>query len=127
MARPSPRSEEHPRTVVVFDQRGTGASRAAMGDASALTVAGAVADLDALRAALGLQHLGLIGHSWGAMLSLACAAAYASESIAPHECPISPRCCRPSAARSASRSATAPATVRALASPIAARDAPVPR
>ncbi len=65
------------RTVVVFDQRGTGASRAAMGDASALTVAGAVADLDALRAALGLQHLGLIGHSWGAMLSLAYAAAHA--------------------------------------------------
>jgi proline iminopeptidase len=64
------------RTIVVLDQRGTGVSRAAMGDGSALTVAGAVADLDALRGVLGLHRLALLGHSWGAMLSMAYAAAH---------------------------------------------------
>jgi proline iminopeptidase len=64
------------RTVVVLDQRGTGTSREALGDGSALTVAGAVADLDGLREALGLRRLSLLGHSWGAMLSMAYAAAH---------------------------------------------------
>ena len=64
------------RTVVVLDQRGTGTSREAFGDGSALTVAGAVADLDGLREALGLRRLSLLGHSWGAMLSMAYAAAH---------------------------------------------------
>jgi len=66
----------HERTIVVLDQRGTGTSRDAIGDGSQLTVAGAIADLDALRAALGLTHLSLLGHSWGAMLSMAYAAAH---------------------------------------------------
>jgi proline iminopeptidase len=64
------------RTIVVFDQRGTGTSRDALGDGSQLTVAGAIADLDGLREALGLQRLSLLGHSWGAMLSMAYAAAH---------------------------------------------------
>ena len=64
------------RTIVVLDQRGTGTSREAIGDGSQLTVDGAVADLDALRAELGLAHLSLLGHSWGAMLSMAYAAAH---------------------------------------------------
>jgi proline iminopeptidase len=64
------------RTIVVLDQRGTGTSRDALGDGSQLTVAGAVADLDALRSALGLTRLSLLGHSWGAMLSMAYAAAH---------------------------------------------------
>lgn len=64
------------RTIVVLDQRGTGMSREAMGDGSGLTVAGAVADLDGLRDALGLRRLSLLGHSWGAMLSMAYAAAH---------------------------------------------------
>lgn len=64
------------RTVVVLDQRGTGTSRDAMGDGSALTVAGGVGDLEGLRVALGLQRLSLLGHSWGAMLSMAYAAAH---------------------------------------------------
>ncbi len=64
------------RTIVVLDQRGTGASRAAFGDGSQVTVAGAVADLESLRAALGQTRLSLLGHSWGAMLSMAYAAAH---------------------------------------------------
>lgn len=64
------------RTIVVLDQRGTGSSRDAIGDGSQLTVAGAVADLEGLRTELGLRRLSLIGHSWGAMLSMAYAAAY---------------------------------------------------
>ena len=64
------------RTIVVLDQRGTGASRDALGDGSQLTVVGAVADLDGLRSELGLRRLSLLGHSWGAMLSMAYAAAY---------------------------------------------------
>jgi proline iminopeptidase len=66
------------RTVIVLDQRGTGASRTAFGDGSQATVAGAVADLDGLRAAVGQQRLSLLGHSWGAMLSMAYAAAHAN-------------------------------------------------
>jgi pimeloyl-ACP methyl ester carboxylesterase len=64
------------RTAIVFDQRGTGDSRAAFGDGSLVSVAGDVADVDALRVTLGLQKLGLVGHSWGAMLSMAYAAAH---------------------------------------------------
>jgi proline iminopeptidase len=64
------------RTVVVLDQRGTGASRAAFGDGSQVTVAGAVADLENLRTELGQRRLSLLGHSWGAMLSMAYAAAH---------------------------------------------------
>ena len=62
--------------TIVFDQRGTGASRDAYGDGSLVTVAGFVADLDALRSALGLGRLALVGHSWGAMLAMAYAAAH---------------------------------------------------
>ena len=64
------------RTIVVLDQRGTGTSRDAVGDGSQLTVAGAVADLEGLRTELDLRRLSLIGHSWGAMLSMAYAAAH---------------------------------------------------
>lgn len=64
------------RTILLLDQRGTGLSRDAVGDGSQLTVAGAVADLDALRLALGFNKLSLLGHSWGAMLSMAYAAGY---------------------------------------------------
>jgi proline iminopeptidase len=64
------------RTIVVLDQRGTGSSRDAFGDGSQVTVAGAVADLEGLRTELDLPRLSLIGHSWGAMLSMAYAAMY---------------------------------------------------
>jgi pimeloyl-ACP methyl ester carboxylesterase len=64
------------RTIVVLDQRGTGASRDAFGNGSQVTVAGAVADLESLRTELDQTKLSLLGHSWGAMLSMAYAAAY---------------------------------------------------
>jgi proline iminopeptidase len=64
------------RPIVVLDQRGTGTSRDAFGDGSQLTIAGAVADLENLRTELDLKRLSLLGHSWGAMLSMAYAAAH---------------------------------------------------
>jgi proline iminopeptidase len=62
--------------VILFHQRGTGASWDAAGDEAALTVAGFVADLEALRLALGRATLNLVGQSWGSMLSMAYAAAH---------------------------------------------------
>jgi proline iminopeptidase len=62
--------------VIVFHQRGTGASYEASLAPGALTVAGAVADLEALRRALGRETLHLVGQSWGSMLAMAFAAAH---------------------------------------------------
>jgi len=64
------------RRIVLFDQRGTGSSAPAIADRSRQTIAGAVADLDALREKLGEPKLALIGHSWGGMLAMAYAAAH---------------------------------------------------
>jgi len=64
------------RTELVFDQRGTGASRAAEADGAQMTLAGFIADLDDLRTQVGLERLALIGHSWGTMLAMAYAAAH---------------------------------------------------
>ncbi len=60
--------------VVVFHQRGTGLSYDAPASAADLTVAGAVADLEALRVALDRPALDLVGQSWGSMLAMAYAA-----------------------------------------------------
>lgn len=65
-------------TVVLMHQRGTGASWDAPQDPAALTVAGFVSDVDALRVALGLETAQLVGQSWGSMLSMAYAAAHRS-------------------------------------------------
>ncbi|MGR8007326.1 alpha/beta fold hydrolase [Streptomyces hypolithicus] len=55
-------------TVYRWDQRGCGRSdRAARGPYS---VAGSVADLDAVRRHFGLDTVTLLGHSWGARLAL---------------------------------------------------------
>lgn len=62
--------------VVVFHQRGTGLSYDAPASPDDLTIAGAVADLEALRIALGRATLDLVGQSWGSMLAMAYAAAY---------------------------------------------------
>ena len=62
--------------VVVLHQRGTGASYDAPASDADLTIAGAVADLDALRVALGRETLDLVGQSWGSMLAMAYAAAH---------------------------------------------------
>ena len=53
------------RRVVIYDQRGTGDSRALDGDFS---WAAHVEDLEQLRSALGADQLALFGHSWGGML-----------------------------------------------------------
>ena len=63
------------RRVVTYDQRGTGRS-APVGPGDSVTVADFVADLDALREALGVPQLDLLGHSWGGYLAQAYAAAH---------------------------------------------------
>lgn len=62
---------------VFLEQRGTGRSRsAAKMDASNLSLQLVIDDLEALRVDLKQERLNLIGHSWGAMLSMAYAAKY---------------------------------------------------
>lgn len=57
------------RTVVTFDQLGTGASELPPHDYE-WTVARAVADVDAVRRHLAAERVDLLGHSWGGMLAL---------------------------------------------------------
>ena len=61
------------RRVVFYDQRGTGRSGALRAGQSC-TLADQIADLDALRARLGIDRLDLLGHSWGGYLVMAYAA-----------------------------------------------------
>jgi proline iminopeptidase len=56
------------RTVVYYDQRGGGRSPVAREVPVGWTEQ--VADLEALRAAWGLERLPLVGYSWGALLAL---------------------------------------------------------
>lgn len=62
--------------AIVVEPRGTGASRAALGDGSDLTVAGSVADVDAVRAAAGAARLVILGHSFGGAVAQAYAASH---------------------------------------------------
>jgi len=62
--------------AIVIEPRGTGASRAALGDGAALTVAGSIADVDAVRAAAGIGRLTVLGHSFGGAVAQAYAAAH---------------------------------------------------
>jgi proline iminopeptidase len=64
--------------AVLIEPRGTGRSRGAMGDGAQLTVAGSVADLEALRSALGAARVTLLGHSFGGAVAQAYAAAHPS-------------------------------------------------
>lgn len=57
------------RTVVTFDQLGTGRSDTPPAD-YVWTVAGAVADVDAVRRHVGAERADLLGHSWGGLLAL---------------------------------------------------------
>ena len=59
---------------IAFEQRGTGRSRSHPFDPAALTLHGAVDDLEALRVRLQQDRLTLLGHSWGGMLAMAYAA-----------------------------------------------------
>jgi proline iminopeptidase len=61
------------RRVVMYDQRGTGASsKVKPGDPCGLQEQ--IDDLDALRAHLGVDKMDLLGHSWGGYLVMAYAA-----------------------------------------------------
>ena len=53
--------------VIYFDQRGAGQSD--LGDPARLTFAGALDDVEGLRAALGLEQFDLLGHSIGGHLA----------------------------------------------------------
>jgi proline iminopeptidase len=61
---------------VLYDQRGRGGSTADALDKAHINLAASVADLEALRAHLGLERMTLLGHSWGAMLAAAYVAAH---------------------------------------------------
>jgi proline iminopeptidase len=63
------------RLVVFYDQRGTGASKHLQPNAPQ-TMDAQVADLDALRAALHLDRIALLGDSYGGLLSMAYASAH---------------------------------------------------
>ena len=63
------------RLVVLYDQRGTGASKPLKAGASQ-SMEAQVADLEAVRKALGLEKVALVGDSYGGLLSMAYAAAH---------------------------------------------------
>jgi proline iminopeptidase len=63
------------RLVVFYDQRGTGASKHLQPGASQ-SMDAQVADLEAVRAKLGLPKVALVGDSYGGMLVMAYAAAH---------------------------------------------------
>jgi proline iminopeptidase len=62
---------------ILFDQRGTGASQFEKLDPDTMTLANAIADLEALRVHLKLERWSLLGHSWGGMLGMAYATLHA--------------------------------------------------
>lgn len=62
------------RRVAFYDQRGTGRSPAE--PEARHDLAAHVADLDAVRAALGAERAILVGHSWGGLVALAYVAAH---------------------------------------------------
>jgi proline iminopeptidase len=61
------------RRVVFYDQRGNGRS-GALKPGQSCTLADQIADLEAVRAHLGVEQLDLLGHSWGGFLVMAYAA-----------------------------------------------------
>ncbi len=63
------------RTVVLFDQRGTGYSSMISGRTS-IDMSSMVDDLEALRKHLGYGQINLMGHSFGGMYAMAYAAKY---------------------------------------------------
>jgi proline iminopeptidase len=63
------------RLVILYDQRGTGASKPMQPNAPQ-TMEAQVADLDALRKALALDRVAVLGDSYGGMIAMAYAAAH---------------------------------------------------
>ncbi len=90
------------RRVVLYDQRGTGASGGTsgrMGAGAAQTMEAQVADLEAVRASLGVDRVDLLGDSYGGLLVSAYGAAHPehvrrmilSDSAAPGFAKLHPR------------------------------------
>jgi proline iminopeptidase len=63
------------RLVILYDQRGTGASKKMQPNAPQ-TMDAQVADLDAIRNALSLDRIAVLGDSYGGMIAMAYAAAH---------------------------------------------------
>jgi proline iminopeptidase len=63
------------RLVILYDQRGTGASKHIQPHAPQ-DMDAQVADLDALRKALALEHVAILGDSYGGMIAMAYAASH---------------------------------------------------
>jgi proline iminopeptidase len=63
------------RLVILYDQRGTGASKHTQAGAPQ-TMEAQVADLDAVRKALALDQVAILGDSYGGMIAMAYAAAH---------------------------------------------------
>ncbi|HEY0190008.1 MAG TPA: alpha/beta fold hydrolase [Kofleriaceae bacterium] len=61
------------RKVVFYDQRGNGKS-SQLQPGQTCTLADQIADLEAVRAHLGVEKIDLLGHSWGGYLAMAYAA-----------------------------------------------------
>jgi proline iminopeptidase len=68
------------RRVIFYDQRGNGRS-SPLKPGQSCTLADQIADLEALRAHLGIEKWDVLGHSWGGYLSMAYSARH-SERIA---------------------------------------------
>jgi pimeloyl-ACP methyl ester carboxylesterase len=62
--------------VILVEPRGTGSSRAALGDGGALTVAGSIADIEAVRRTAAVEKATILGHSFGGEVAQAYAAAF---------------------------------------------------
>lgn len=56
-------------TLVYYDQRGTGRSSAAL-DSATINLDAFVADIDAIRRTLGYDQVGVLGHSFGALVAI---------------------------------------------------------
>jgi proline iminopeptidase len=64
------------RRVLLLHQRGSGKSADAISCRDRMNLAGAIADVDALRTHLHLEKISIAGHSWGGMLAMAYAQAH---------------------------------------------------
>jgi proline iminopeptidase len=62
--------------VILLEPRGTGSSRAALGNGARLTVEGSIDDVEAVRGAAGIEKAVVVGHSFGGAVAQAYAAAY---------------------------------------------------
>ena len=56
------------RTLIFYDQRGAGRSTL-VSNATSLHLEAHIADLEAVRRHFGIEHVVLLGHSWGALLA----------------------------------------------------------